>query len=167
VRAELVERVQFEELYPRALEQLPARDDAEDISQRAARPRVAVADRVLDQPPFAVNQPVIHRPAVNARAPHRAPQPPRALARLPQPRLDLAEDVRERPAQVPALLARRVLEPPHLFEQQLALGHARHEDAPAPRAEVNRDVKRIVHEKAVGSRQMAVGSRSALRTLKA
>ena len=73
VRAELVERVQFDELNPRALEQLCARDDLKDLFHHTARPRVAIADGLLDQRALAIDQTVIDPPTVNADAPHRAP----------------------------------------------------------------------------------------------
>src|SRR5205085_8766910 len=119
MRVELEQRVEVEELDAGAAEDLRARDAREHPRGSAAGAPVAIADGILEQPPVAVEEPVVHTPAVDAEAPHGPPARARALPRRAQACFDLAEDPCRVPAEVAGRFARGVLEAPDLVEEEL------------------------------------------------
>ena len=142
---ELEDRIEVEELDAGAGEDLLSGNSIEDPRGNAGGPLVAVADRVLHQAPVRVDQPVVDPPAIDPHALYRPAELPRPLAGPAKPRVDLGEDVGRIPAQVPGRPAGRVVETAGLLEPHLAGADPGQEHPPAPRPQIDRDVKGLTH----------------------
>src|SRR5262245_4984092 len=153
----LKKRVEGEELNARAGENFGAWRSLEDLLHHSRRPLVAIADRVFDQIAVGIDQPIINSPTVYADAHDGPPEPPRSLSRQIHSGLDVREDAMQIPAQMPLASGRRIMKPIRFLEQQFARRDSDEKNAPAARAEINRDVERVVHW-GMGSGEWGVGS---------
>ena len=136
VSGQLKERVEWQELDAGAGENLLAGHAREDARHDVFRAAVAIRDRIFEQAPVAIDEAVVHAPAVDADAGHLAACGARALGRDAEPRANLAQDGREVPAQVTAHLARGIAESSDLVELEAAGPSApvKTRPLPAPRS---------------------------------
>src|SRR5262245_310309 len=145
VRIKLKDRVEIEKLNPGAGKELFTWDSLADLAHYARGTFITVTDGVFQQDSPGIDQPVINAPAINPYTLHGPSELLCPLACGTQSRLDLAEDVRQVPAQMPRETARRVMKSPDFLEQQFSRRYAREKDSSTTSTEIDCDVQRIIH----------------------
>ena len=141
----LKESVKFQKLNPGALVQLSSRNLSKNLVDRPVCASVTVANWFFNEVTFRINQPVINTPAINSDASYASAKDASFISGCSRAGFDLFENSREVPTKMTVRLCRRIMKPPHLFQQQFARRGSREKNASAARAQVNRDEERIPH----------------------
>src|SRR6266536_92068 len=104
----LKQSVEAKELDASALIDLFARQAREDLLHRALRALIAIADRILNQPSFGVNQSIINAPAINSYAFDWPAKFARSLTCFSDADLYLTKDAGQAPTKIAAFLDWRI-----------------------------------------------------------
>ena len=140
MRHELEDGVEREKLNARLAKNDFAFHPGAGTLQHARRPRIAIADRILDQASGPVDEPVIDAPRVDPDGGERPALAGGDRRGPPQARLDPVEQPIEVPPEVTGGLARRISKPVRFFDGH-ALGEPADQHAAAAGAEVDSRVQ--------------------------
>jgi hypothetical protein len=161
VGGELVDGVDRHELDAGAGEDRVAPEPGADVLHHAVGARVAVGDRLFEDPAAAVDQAIVHAPGVDADAGDWGAARRGRRAGRRHPVAEPLLETREIPSQVPGREPRSVGEAVHLLERERRPGRLADQGPAAARAEIEGDVHRV---QARSRRNTSVSSRDTGRS---